>query len=499
MSNYNIDSLFGLIKSLNRSEKRQFKLYVNRIAMNSDSKFLALFNALDKMNEYNEEIIIAKNITTKQQLSNLKAHLYKQILTSLRMNPTQQNERMQIREQFDFATILYQKGLHKQSLKILDKAKSQALKMDEKTIAYDILELEKIIESQFITRSISGRADQLIEESKLLSNQNLQASKLSNLSLKLYSTLLENGYAKNDDEIAAIKLFFFKETNKITINELKFKEQLWYYKANVWLYMLIQEPDNAQIFAQKWVELFYTNPQRINSHPVWFLKGNTYLLKILYLKKSIPEFKHWMQKIDQHIDYLPHNENVEALLFITKYNTKLNYSFINPTETISPFFIKDIIREIKYHLNKIDQHHISILYLKIASYYFLNKDYENSIKFCYKILNSKQVIQEDLHFYTHVLMMMNMYDSENDHDLDKYALKARRICLRMKNKNIVTQKISDFFIELNEIYPNEKIRALKNLKQFLIDHENQNTLKRSINYINLKTWINEKIDPKTIK
>lgn len=79
---------------------------------------------------------------------------------------------------------------------MLDKAKSQALDFDEKTIAYDILELEKIIESQFITRSISGRADQLIEQSEELSLQNFQASKLSNLSLKLYSILLENGYAK---------------------------------------------------------------------------------------------------------------------------------------------------------------------------------------------------------------------------------------------------------------------------------------------------------------
>ena len=215
MSNHNKDALFSLIKSLNRSEKRQFKLYVNRLQINADAKFLLLFEALDKLEEYDETSILKKKITTKQQLSNLKAHLYKQILFSLRMNPSQQNSRMQIREQFDFATILYQKGLHKQSLKMLDKAKTQALDFDEKAIAYDILELEKIIESQFITRSISGRADQLIEQSEELSLQNLQASKLSNLSLKLYSILLENGYAKDDDEIQKIQNFFDSETKNI--------------------------------------------------------------------------------------------------------------------------------------------------------------------------------------------------------------------------------------------------------------------------------------------
>ena len=39
------------------------------------------------------------------------------------MNPMLQDNRMIIREQIDFATVLYQKGLYKQSLKILEKGK----------------------------------------------------------------------------------------------------------------------------------------------------------------------------------------------------------------------------------------------------------------------------------------------------------------------------------------------------------------------------------------
>ena len=43
------DNLFVLIKSLSKSEKRQFKLYVGRLGVNEDSKFLMLFNILDKL------------------------------------------------------------------------------------------------------------------------------------------------------------------------------------------------------------------------------------------------------------------------------------------------------------------------------------------------------------------------------------------------------------------------------------------------------------------
>ncbi|MGB5228834.1 MAG: hypothetical protein WBN55_11265, partial [Eudoraea sp.] len=179
MTNAHKDALFVLVKSLSKSEKRQFKLYVGRLGVNTDAKFLALFNLLDKLKTYDESAILASGIVKKTQLSNLKAHLYKQILVSLRLNPVNQNIRVQIREQLDFATILYQKGLYKQSLKILDKVKGIAIDNEEKNIAYEIVELEKIIETQYITRSIPDRADELVKQARKLSEQNVMTSKLS--------------------------------------------------------------------------------------------------------------------------------------------------------------------------------------------------------------------------------------------------------------------------------------------------------------------------------
>jgi hypothetical protein len=160
------DNLFVLVRSLTKSEKRQFKLYIGRLGVNEDSKFLLLFKVLEKLKVYDERAILKEGFVKKQQLSNLKAHLYKQILISLRLNPSHQNLRIQLREQLDFATILYHKGLYKQSLKILDKAKSLAITNQEKNIAYEIVELEKVVESQYITRSLSSRADELTLQAK---------------------------------------------------------------------------------------------------------------------------------------------------------------------------------------------------------------------------------------------------------------------------------------------------------------------------------------------
>ena len=80
MTKPSVDNLFSLVKSLSRSEKRQFKLYVGRLLVNDDAKFLLLFNVLDKQKDYSEQDVLKKGFVKKQQLPNLKAHLYKQIL-----------------------------------------------------------------------------------------------------------------------------------------------------------------------------------------------------------------------------------------------------------------------------------------------------------------------------------------------------------------------------------------------------------------------------------
>ena len=287
MTNVHKDALFVLIKALSKSEKRQFKLYVGRLGVNTEAKFLALFNLLDKMKSYDECTILASGIVKKTQLSNLKAHLYKQILVSLRLNPVNQNIRVQIREQLDFATILYQKGLYKQSLKILDKAKGNAIEHEEKNIAYEIVELEKIIETQYITRSIPDRADELAVQAEELAEMNVLTSKLSNLSLQLYSMMLKVGYVRNDEDYQKVMRYFDMHLPEYNLDEFGFREKLWLYKAHLWYSLLIQDFLSYK-YASKWVDLFYENENMIKLNPVFFLKGNHYLLESLFFLRYNP-------------------------------------------------------------------------------------------------------------------------------------------------------------------------------------------------------------------
>ncbi|MEM7382670.1 MAG: hypothetical protein AAF361_15990, partial [Bacteroidota bacterium] len=372
MTNTHKDALFVLVKSLSKSEKRQFKLYVGRLGVNTDAKFLALFNLLDKMKAYDEGIIIDSGIVKKTQLSNLKAHLYRQILVSLRLNPVNQNIRVQIREQLDFATILYQKGLYKQSLKILDKVKATAIENEEKNIAYEIVELEKIIETQYITRSIPDRADELAVQAKTLSEQNVMTSKLSNLSLQLYGMMLKVGYVRNDEDFQKVQRYFDAHLPEYQIEDLGFREKLWLYKAHLWYSFLIQDFLSCYKYANKWVDLFYEQKEMIYLNPVFFLKGNHYLLESLFFVKYSTQFKATLEKLETIVSEpaFPKNDNIASLAFLYINANKLNLHFLEGTFEKGLYLVKIIEYGIVKHKDRIDAHHVMVFYYKIACLYF---------------------------------------------------------------------------------------------------------------------------------
>ena len=162
MSNRPPDILFQLIYSLEKAEKRHFKLYIRRSSSNENLKIVLLFDAIDKMKDYDEKALLDRvPQIQKSQLSNLKAHLYKQILASLRLLKSAESIDLQLNEQFDYAHILYKKGLFMQSLRLLERAKETARAHQKFNFLIQAISLEKRIESLHITRSKQDRAESL--------------------------------------------------------------------------------------------------------------------------------------------------------------------------------------------------------------------------------------------------------------------------------------------------------------------------------------------------
>ena len=501
MTNAHKDALFILVKSLSKSEKRQFKLYVGRLGVNADAKFIALFNLMDKTREYNEKTILDSGIVKKSQLSNLKAHLYKQILISLRLNPVNQNMRVQIREQLDFATILYQKGLYKQSLKILDKAKTIAIDNEEKNIAYEIVELEKIIETQYITRSIPDRADELAIQAKELSAHNVMTSKLSNLSLQLYGWMLKVGYAKSDEDLVRVEKYFKKQLPKYNIDDLGFREKLWLYKAHLWYSFLTQDFLSCYKYANKWVDLFYEHKEMITMNPVFFLKGNHYLLESLFYVKYSSQFKKTLDALEAMVESkaFPKNDNLSSLVFLYINSNKMNLHFMEGTFSKALYLVKIIEYGIGKHRDRIDEHHIMLLYYKIACLYFSLGDNKTCIQYLKKIISNKNLkMREDLMCFARVLSLVAHYEAGMDYHLEVQLKSTYKFLLKMDDLHEVQKEMIKFLRNLGNIYPSDLRKEFQKLHTELKKYEDHPIEKRAFLYLDVISWLESHLENKPV-
>lgn len=495
------EPLFELIKSLSKSEKRQFKLYVGRLGGNTDAKFMLLFNFLDKSAKYDEPAILKAKIVKKEQLSNLKAHLYRQILVSLRLNPQHQNLRAHLREQLDFATILYHKGLYNQSLKVLDKAKEQAKEFDENNIAYEIVELEKVIESQYITRSLITRADELAVESKELSVKNVIASKLSNLSLQLYSLLLKSGYVRNDDDYQRVTKYFNDRLPQFDYKDLGFREKLFLYKAYLWYSFLIQDFVSCFKYSRKWVDLFLEREDMISLNPVFFIKGNNYLLESLFYLRRHKMFKEALGQFEHFIDIKKAiiDENTTTLAYLYLYNNKINARFLAGEFKEGVTEVPDILLMLKEFSGKVDPHHVMLFYYKIACLYFGAGDYKNCIVYLQKIIQSKDLsMREDLMCFSRVLNLVAHYEAGIDFNLESQIRSTYRFLIQMNDLHEVQKEMIKFLRSLGSIYPRELRNAFVKLYENLKKYETHPYESRAFLYLDILSWLESRIENRPV-
>jgi len=157
--------LFRLIKSLTKAEKRNFKLFATRAGATPDNKFIRLFDVIDKSKQPDDELLLKRIGITSGKLSNLKRHLYQQVLTSLRLIYISKEIDIELREQIDFTRILYGKGHYLDALRLLERAKDIAVKHNQDILHLEILEFQKLIEARHVTlsRQVSNKMELLLK------------------------------------------------------------------------------------------------------------------------------------------------------------------------------------------------------------------------------------------------------------------------------------------------------------------------------------------------
>jgi hypothetical protein len=499
MPNRTTDPLFQLIRSLEKSEKRNFKLYIKRSSSNEDLKIIQLFDALDKLNEYDERLLIKKMPSVeKPQLANLKTHLYKQLLASLRLLKSTDSLDLQLNEQLDYARILYNKGLHAQSLKILDKAREMAIVHHKYNFMAQVLSLEKKIEALHITRSHHEKTKALTNEALQVIQHISTVAKLSNLAVMLYSWYIQNGHARNKADEDAVKKFF-KENLPPNANSLDgFYEKLYLYQSYVWFAFIRQDFLLYYRNSKKWVALFEEEPTMISVETGHYIKGMHNLLNAHFDLSNYVEFEKYIQ-IFEDFTATPQatkHDNFRIHSFIYLNSAKINWHLMRGTFSQGLALIPPIVEQLKEFELYVDNHRILVFNYKIASMYFGAGDYSTCIDFLQKIINEHTELRTDLQCYSRLMHLMAHYEMGNDDIMEYLTKSVYRFMAKMQNLRGVEVEMLKF-IKASFQLPKRQLHTafeafLENIKQY----ENNRFESRAFAYLDIISWVKSKLQNK---
>lgn len=491
------DSLFNLIKNMTKAEKRNFKLFATRQEANSEALFIALFNVLDSLEVYDETKILKKCLIKKSQLPNMKAHLYRQILVSIRLIDVHHNPVIQLREQIDFAKILYDKGLYKQSIKLLDKCKKQALQYEQLTIALEIVEFEKEIETLNITRSGIASADKLSAETTSLCNKIDNSNLLSNISIQLYGLYLKLGYIRSERDLHLVIQFFKPKLRLYNPDNMGFAEQLHYFQAKMW-YSYIQH-DFISCFkhSKKVISLFDNRKDLRALYYDQLMKGYSRYMETLFMTHSYHRLVDTVELFENTLmeEMRGLNEHAVILSSLIYYTNKINIHFMEGTFEEGVDLVPKIEQFIERYGIHVDVQHSMSFYYKIGCLYFGKGDFKKSISYLQRIINTKDVnIRRDLQCFARILNLIASYEAGEDDNIESQIRSVFQFIVKMNDMHGVQREMINFLKRLNYIYASDLKKELVKLYEKMKPFEQHPYERRPFFYLDIISWLESKIN-----
>lgn len=491
--------LFELIQSLTKSEKRSFKLYAKRSGGAAETKYIKLFDVMEKMEVYNEEYILKRLPgTSKTQFANLKSHLYSQILGSLRLSNLKDDIDIDLREQLDFIRVLYKKGLYQHSLRLLNRAKNITGDYRKDLFQLALLDYEKQIRSQQVFDLEEEQAFEIDVQTDRAMKRFMNVQKFFTLATRLKARFVQHGMVKSEREMNNLKALFYTNLPEFKEEELAFNEKFYLYRAYYWFSYLTYDFHDCVLYAEKWVNIFHeTGLDR--KRRAAYLKGLNRLLQSAFRIDSLPKFEQYYQLLNEFEkrESASLASNTQVLLAKYKAIQTFNYVFLTTDFAENSENIQKVLKQVEANKKYIDKHNLVVIYYKTSVYYFASQKYSDARFYLNKLLNDSDRLRSDLKGYARILSILIDYDTGEEQYFEQKLKAAYDYIVYEENLGKVQQVFLDFLGKIGSIYPQDLKKGFMSLKSEIEKVNDGDFSRKTLLYFDLMSWIDSKIEGKT--
>lgn len=490
------DALFLMIKSLNKAQKRYIKVNSTHI-IGKKNNYMRLFDALDKMDEYDEDKLAAKFKGTNfiNHLPSEKNYLYEFILKNMRSYNTDRTIIFTIQSLLQDIYFLFEKGLHDACLKRIKKAKKLCYKFDTFYYLLELIDWErKLIKFKFSDdqhAKVKEQMEEMNEVMELIKNER----DFRNLFDELFLTLKSDYYTISETRLARVKEIMNDPLLTHESKALSFSAKTYYYESYITYYSLLKDTEKGYGAHRTLVKLWEDRPELIKEKLSRYKSALRNLAATSYAAGNFDEFHATIAKVKS----LPARSLYEeAEDFQRTYFLELFY-YINHS-----MFDKalELVPEISANLSRfshmINQPTLIGFYYNLAVLYIIDEDYPHALDWVNKIMDMKLDTREDIQHFSRVLQLIIHYEISPPQVVEYIYGSTYRYLYKNERINKFEKLIFAYIRKLNTVMEKREM-----LRLFTKLHEELEALKLENPHIigleELICWIDTKLQKRPFR
>ncbi|NOS83574.1 MAG: hypothetical protein HOP31_00405 [Ignavibacteria bacterium] len=482
------DDLFRLIKSLNKSEKGYFKKFAAKNATGGKQNYIFLFDAIDAMNEYDEELLKKKlkDPSLLKQLPVYKVYLFNLILKTLNLYGAYDNSESQLNELLANIRILTSKHHYREARKVIKKAKEMAYKFDKHKFMMELLSAERHILMLSPVKNITEKRLALYEEQQDLLDRMKEFYDVSLLCDRMTILVDNEADFRSNEKSAQVEEIMTSSILNPGQKLTGYYAQMNYYHTH--LIYSGSKGDNIEILKNLKQQIAYDEANRhfIEENPQNYVYALINLLLYSHYAKDNHEIERTLVKLEavkkkmkgkiareNEIQIMFHASNVEMIIF------EKTCDLVSGRAKA-----KQIEEDFRTYGNEVPFHVKALMLLNLACFNIIDENYPAAIKYLNTILNTQELsIRTDVNKIARILQLVIHYEMKN-FDLLEYLQVAAKKFLGAKLSKF-EQVLMKFFGSIIK-HPAEKHPAIFDELTFALKRaQDSNGI---LNYFDFLSW-----------
>lgn len=483
------DSLHELILSLNRAEKRFFKIHASSSSNRTESSYMELFDLLAKQKKYDEKALLKKmnKHNVSSNFAQNKKYLKDLVIKSLCEKQEKKPVNI-VNELIKESNILQQRMLYNDMFNRLKKAKAIAEKYELFQFSLTILDLEmKQLLSVDFDKALLEMETYLEAKKQILYKYNLKIELKSSLYMA-YSVILKHNKKVSNEKLDFVAAHLKRYDKEKIDNLASFEISLTYYQLQECYFTLTSNFESSLQITKKILDLFEDENQHFKQKDDYrFVKAYTNYASCVFRSGNFNLLSEVLKRSEA---VKLKNASIE-LVFFTKITSNWLAYYLNTGKLEESIILGEKFEAVyNKQTSKIKEVDLISIYYNFSLIYFFNQKYDKCLSYLARLELLNNNLRKDIFADAYLILIICHFELGNFSVIESLVRSKRNKKDIIEIEDLLTSsilKIAKNALREKEVFEdlNKKFKKLK-------------TQHSSIDYTSLNIWLTAKQNNKSI-